>query len=212
VTTIGVIIHSAGEGRDWRADVKEVVDALSAEAAVEGFASSTAVDDSNVPVLAFVVATLPSESVAAVATRIGALLDPSRSSLLEMQERKIISYERDWQGGTETPGDRVVTVAERKPRTTREEFDRYWREVHTDVALSYAVAPWAYVQYLTQRSLLPGGIEPDGALVMHFRSAEARRSRYEDHPDDAARGAADAAEFMDIERTRMALMHETIWR
>jgi hypothetical protein len=218
VSVLAVIIHSANGGRDWRADLKDIVDTLCGERAVTACATSVGddgVDTDTVPFLAFVVATVDATAVSSlddVAAHLAPLLDPARSSLLEMQERKVIAYERGWELGTQTPGERVVTVVERKPGMTRQEFDRYWREVHTGVALSYTVAPWAYVQYLTTTSLLPGGIEPDGALVMHFRSGEERRSRYEDHPDDAARGAADAAAFMDMERTRMTLMHETIWR
>jgi hypothetical protein len=218
VSALAVIIHSADSGRDWRADLKDIVDTLCSEPAVTSCASSVVdadVDTSTVPFVAFVAATVDPTAVTAgndLAARVAPLLEPARSSLLEMLERKVISYDRDWEPGTRTPGERVVTVVERKPGMWRDDFDRYWREVHTGVALSYAVAPWAYIQYLTMRSLLPGGVEPDGALVMHFRSGEERRSRYEDHPDDAARGAADAAVFMDMERTRMTLMHETIWR
>jgi hypothetical protein len=215
VSTLAVIIHG-GEGvGEWQSEVKAVVDALCGEPAVTACSSSYVDDDVHVgavPFVAFVVASIDSGSVTDVAGRIAPLLEPAHSSLLEMQERKVIAYDRDWDLGGPTPGERVVTVVERKPGTTRKEFDLYWRDVHTGVALSYKVAPGAYIQYLTLRSLLPGGIEPDGALVMHFRSREERRSRYEDHPDDAARGAADAAVFMDMERTRMTLMHETIWR
>src|SRR4051812_31305334 len=214
-TTLVVIIHSSQGERDWRAGGSALVDAICADDAVVSCASSVidlSIAPDTAPFLAFATATMPEERLETVAGKVAPVLDPAVSSLLEAQERKVITYERSWDVGSETPGERVVTVVERKAPMTRDEFDQYWRDVHTDVALSYTVAPWAYHQYLTLRSLLAGGVEPDGALIMHFRSAEERRSRYEDHPDDAARGAVDAAAFMDLERTRMVLMRETIHR
>ena len=69
-----------------------------------------------------------------------------------------------------------------------------------------------YTQYVTRRKVFGRRSEPDGVLVMSFQSAEQRRSRYEDYPEDSARGAADAEVFMDLTRTTAVSMKETVWR
>jgi hypothetical protein len=212
---LAVIIHSAEEGSDWTTGVQRVAEAICGHDAVTECSVSVAVDDGkagDLPFIAFVVASVPAASLASAAATVTPLVDPKRVSMLEVGIRRIIPYERTWDLGTPTPGERVVTVAVRKPGMTHDAFDRYWQDVHTGVALSYAVAPMGYTQYITRRSLLDGAFEPDGALVMHFRDAEQRRSRYEDHPDDAARGAADAEMFMDLTQTKGVLMRETFWR
>ena len=191
-------------------DVGSIRDTLLASSQVLECATSVAVDDG--PISGLVETMIGEAEVEAVATRLATTLDPDRHLVLEAERRQIVTFERDWDVGQPSPGDRVVTVVTRKPSMTRDEFDRYWRDVHAGVALSYAAPMSGYTQYVTRRTLFGSGVEPDGVLVMSFRSAEQRRARYEDHPDDSARGAADAAVFMDLDNTKAVLMGETIWR
>ena len=78
--------------------------------------------------------------------------------------------------------------------------------------MAFTILPSTYTQYVTRRSLFGETKEPDGVMVMHFRTAQDRANRWARHPDEAARGATDAAVFMDLTQPASAVMHETIWR
>src|SRR5436190_750810 len=192
-------------------ELRAIADALCDDGAVSSCGTSAAFG-AGAPFAGLVELTAPSSGVEALLDRLEPTLDAERHAVLEVVERHVVTYDRAVALGTPSPGERVVTVVVRKPSMSRDEFAAYWKDVHTDVALSYTVPMSGYTQYVTRRQLFGNRSEPDGVLVMSFESAEQRRARYEDHPEDSARGAADAEIFMDLTRTTAVLMNETIWR
>ena len=139
-------------------------------------------------------------------------LDPTRHTVLEVDTRTIASYERTWKLRSPSPGERMVTLVHRTAGTSRDDFARHWRDVHAPIAMSFTINPSSYTQNVTVRQLLGRRPEPDGVMVMHFLDPAHRVDRWSSHPDEAARGAADAATFMDMNAAMTAVMHETIWK
>src|SRR4051794_21844918 len=117
-------------------ELRALSDAVCNGDAVSACATSSAVD-SDAPFAGLIEATVNRSVVDGVVQRVEPLLDPQRHLVLEADERQVVPFERDWQLGEPSPGDRVVTVVVRKPSMTRRQFDTYWKDVHTDVALSY---------------------------------------------------------------------------
>ena len=101
--------------------------------------------------------------------------------------------------GAPTPGLRMLSLCHRRAGLTPQAFREYWLGPHAAVAQSFSVALMAYQQNVVLECL--HGQPVDGIASMHFRSFEHFRERYQDHPEDAARGAADAARFLDDSRT-----------
>lgn len=101
--------------------------------------------------------------------------------------------------GEPTPGLRMLSLCQRHAGLTPQAFREYWIGPHAAVAQSFSVALMAYQQNVVLECL--HGQPIDGIASMHFRSFEHFRERYQDHPEDAARGAADAARFLDDSRT-----------
>jgi hypothetical protein len=120
------------------------------------------------------------------------------------------AYERSWPSGESSPGLRRISTVHRRPDLSRDEFAAYWRGPHTAVAKLYTIPVWNYVQNVVVEALgHDSGI--DGFVGMHFRTAEDLRARWQDHPDEARRGAEDAARFMDLERSASMTAIETVW-
>ncbi len=133
---------------------------------------------------------------------------PVRAWLVE--EHAPLVYERSWPSGTPSPGVRLVSTLHRCKGMSRDAFARHWLGPHTRVALAYTVPVWHYNQNLVVEALTPdSGV--DGFVGMHFETAEQMRARWSDHPLEAARGAADAAQFMDVTRSASMVAEETVW-
>jgi hypothetical protein len=120
------------------------------------------------------------------------------------------AYDRSWPSGEPSPGLRMISTVHRHPDLSRDEFAAYWRGPHTAVAKRYTVPVWNYVQNVVVEALGHDS-EIDGFVGMHFRTAEDRRARWHDHPEEARRGAEDAVRFMDVERSASMLAVETVW-
>ena len=106
----------------------------------------------------------------------------------------------------------MVSTIHRRDGMSPRDFAEHWLGPHTSVAKSYTVPVWHYNQNVVVEALTPGADEsPDGFVGMHFESAEAMRARWQDHPAEAARGAEDAARFMNIERSVSMTAIETVW-
>lgn len=133
---------------------------------------------------------------------------PARAWLV----REVIpmAYEQTWRSGEPSPGPRRVSTVHRRPGMTRADFERYWCGPHTAVARSYTVPVWHYVQNIVIEPLGHSS-DLDGFVGMHFRTAEDLRARWQDYPDEAARGADDAAKFMVLERAVSITAVETVW-
>ncbi len=121
-----------------------------------------------------------------------------------------VSYERTWRSGVASPGLRMVSTVHRRPDLSRDAFEQYWLGPHAAVAKSYTVPVWHYVQNVVLEALGHDS-DVDGFVGMHFRTAEELRSRWRDHPREAARGADDAANFMATERSVAVTTIETVW-
>jgi hypothetical protein len=119
-------------------------------------------------------------------------------------------YERDWPSGTRSPGLRMVSILHRRPDLSREAFAAHWLGPHTRVALSYTIPFWHYNQNVVVEALANDGGE-DGFAGMHFETREQMEARWSAHPEEAARGTADAARFMDTNRNPTVITFETVW-
>jgi hypothetical protein len=133
---------------------------------------------------------------------------PVRAWLVE--EHAPLVYERTWPSGTPSPGVRMLSSLHRRSDIRRAAFAAHWLGRHADVARSYTVPVWHYNQNVVVEALTPGSDE-DGFVGMHFENAEQLRARWADHPAEAARGAADAALFIDATRTVSMVGKETVW-
>jgi len=80
--------------------------------------------------LAVLVFTASSNAVDALVGRLASMLDSAYDFVLEVDERQIVTRERDWPFGTPTPGERMVSLVTRVPSFTRQAFAAYWRDVH----------------------------------------------------------------------------------
>ena len=135
---------------------------------------------------------------------------PGEAGAWWVEENLPAAYERNWPDGTQSPGVRLVSSVYRLAQHSREEFSRYWRNEHAAVALSYTIPVWHYSQNVVLEALGPDANE-DGFAVLHFRSAEDMQARWANYPDEAKRGAEDAARFLDGSRAWTASMVETVW-
>lgn len=121
-----------------------------------------------------------------------------------------MAYQRGWPSGTPSPGVRMVSTIHRRKGMTREAFAAHWCGPHAEIARSYTVPVWHYNQNVVVEAFDPESTE-DGFVGMHFQTVEALRARWQDYPDEAARGAEDAALFMDVERSLSMTAVETVW-
>ena len=121
-----------------------------------------------------------------------------------------IAYSRTWPSGERSPGVRLVSTIHRREDLSRDEFERHWRGPHTLVARSYTVPVWNYVQNVVVERLGRDSGE-DGFVGMHFQAPEELARRWQAYPEEAARGAEDAAKFMNVDRSISMTASETVW-
>jgi hypothetical protein len=133
---------------------------------------------------------------------------PARAWLVT--EHSPLRYERSWPSGTPSPGVRLVSSLFRRVDLTRAAFADHWLGPHALVARSYTVPVWHYNQNVVIEALTPDSDE-DGFVGMHFETRDQMQARWRDHPAEAARGAKDAALFMDVSRTVSLVTVETVW-
>ncbi|MBW2423235.1 MAG: EthD domain-containing protein [Deltaproteobacteria bacterium] len=119
-------------------------------------------------------------------------------------------YERVWRSGTASPGIRMVSILHRRPGLSREAFAAHWLGPHTRVALSFTIPFWQYSQNVVVEPLANDAGE-DGFVGMHFETREQMEARWSAHPEEAARGLADAEQFMDTSRNPTVVTIETVW-
>jgi len=144
--------------------------------------------------------------------RLSAAIDrwPFEAGSWWVEENLPVSYERDWPDGAQSPGLRLVSSVHRLAHLSRQAFARYWRNEHAAVALSYTIPIWHYGQNVVLEAMGPDADE-DGFAVLHFRSAEDMQARWSNYPEEAERGAEDAARFLDSGRAWNATMLEQVW-
>lgn len=113
--------------------------------------------------------------------------------------------------GAPAAGVRILTLCRRRAGLARAEFARIWREEHARVALAFTVAPRGYAQDVVLESLAPPD-DVDGIACLHFVSYAEFDARYREHPEEAARGLADAGRCIDLARSESAFAIETLYR
>jgi len=127
-----------------------------------------------------------------------------------VREHAPMAYARTWPSGSPSPGVRMVSALHRHPEITRAAFEAHWLGPHTRVAKSYTVPVWHYNQNVVVEALTEHDGE-DGFVGMHFETRAQFEARWADYPEEAARGAEDAARFMDGSRSVSLLTQETVW-
>lgn len=127
-------------------------------------------------------------------------------------ERVPRRQEQEWPDGTPTPGVRMVALMVRNPEMTPEEFDAYWRDEHTPIALAHTVQVLHYSQNTVVEILTEGSNPIDAIVGEQFASPSYSRDRMLWHPIEFIRGVASGMRFMDFGQTRSELMVETVVR
>jgi hypothetical protein len=150
-------------------------------------------------------ATLSSARLQRALTCIRESFDPEVVSAVLADATRIIDAPLPMSKGRSMSGDRLVSLVWRRSSLSRSEFGDYWKNVHAPIAMSFTIRPALYLQYVTTE-LLFGELEPDGVMVMHFDTSDARVARWADHPTEAARGAQDSENFIRTAATRAAVM------
>ena len=128
-----------------------------------------------------------------------------------VREHLPVTYDQHWPTGTSTPGVRMISLCHRLEGTSRRQFEDYWTGKHAKVAMSFTVPIWQYsINVVLDDDDGDGNPPLDGILGMQFRTMDEWRDRYLGHPDEAAIGAEDAKNFMDVARTEMVFATERI--
>jgi hypothetical protein len=127
-----------------------------------------------------------------------------------VSERLPRRHVQDWPDGTPTPGVRLVALMVRNPQLSRAEFDAYWRDEHTPIALAHSVRVLNYSQNTVIERLTEGSDPIDGIVGEHFASPSYSRDRMLKHPIEFARGVASGWRFIDLGKTRSQLMIERV--
>ncbi|MHC4992309.1 MAG: outer membrane protein assembly factor BamB family protein, partial [Planctomycetota bacterium] len=87
-----------------------------------------------------------------------------------VSERLPRRHVQDWPDGAPTPGVRMVALMVRDPQLSRAEFDAYWRDQHTPIALAHSVRVLHYSQNTVVERLTEGSDPIDGIVGEQFAS------------------------------------------
>jgi uncharacterized protein (TIGR02118 family) len=112
-------------------------------------------------------------------------------------ERVVKDYDRTWADGERSPGVKYVSLMQRAPGLSPEEFDAYWRDRHTPIALEHHGGMWKYVQNVVREPMTPDAPPLDGMVEMHFPTVDDFRDRFFTPPESMALVLDDAYRFMD---------------
>lgn len=137
-------------------------------------------------------------------------LAPVRATAWLVAEHRPADAPRTWASGEPSPGVRLVGSVHRRADLDRDAFARYWHGPHTEVARAFTIPVWRYGQNVVVEAWGPDDGE-DGFAVLHFCTPEALADRWARYPEEARRGAEDAARFMNTARGWNVVMSETLW-
>lgn len=135
---------------------------------------------------------------------------PAPASAWLVDERRPADAARTWSSGEPSPGLRLVGSVFRRADLDRAAFARYWHGPHAEVARAFTIPVWRYSQNVVVEAWGPDEGE-DGFVVLHFRTPADLADRWALYPDEARRGAEDAARFMDPARGWSVVATETLW-
>lgn len=127
-------------------------------------------------------------------------------------ERVPRRHVQSWPDGTPTPGVKMIALMVRNSELSPAEFDAYWRDVHTPIALAHTVQVLNYSQNTVVERLTEGSEPVDGIVGENFASPSYSRDRMFGHPIEFVRGVASGWRFIDFGQTRNELMVETVVR
>jgi hypothetical protein len=127
-----------------------------------------------------------------------------------VSERLARRHVEDWPVGTPTPGVRFVALMVRKAELSHEEFDAYWRDVHSPIALAHFIQVRPYSQNTVVERLTGASAPLDGIAAEHFDSPSYSRDRMLRHPVEYLRGIRSATRFLELGRTDGEVMTETV--
>ena len=111
-------------------------------------------------------------------------------------ERVVKDYDRTWADGERSPGVKYVSLMQRVAGMSAEEFDAYWRDHHTPIALEHHGGMWKYVQNVVREPMTPDAPPLDGMVEMHFPTVEDFRGRFFTPPESMSLVLDDAYRFM----------------
>ncbi|HEX6311823.1 MAG TPA: EthD family reductase [Acidimicrobiia bacterium] len=114
-----------------------------------------------------------------------------------VDERVVKDYDRTWPDGERSPGVKFVSLMRRAAGLSPDEFDAYWRDRHTPIALEHHGGMWKYVQNVVREALTPGAPPLDGVVEMHFPTQADFRDRFFTPPGSMQLVLDDAYRFMD---------------
>jgi hypothetical protein len=117
-------------------------------------------------------------------------------------------WERTWPDGEPAPGVRMVSLVQRRPDLTHQQFVRHWTEVHAGLANTHHVGMWSYTQNVVRRAYTPGGGRIDGIAELHFRTREDFDERFYDDDEGRRIIRDDVKKFIDVRAGEAALMTE----
>ncbi|MCA9505837.1 MAG: pyrroloquinoline quinone-dependent dehydrogenase [Myxococcales bacterium] len=127
-----------------------------------------------------------------------------------VRERQPRSWQRTWPVGQPSPGVRMIALMVRRPELDPIGFEDDWMERHTRIALSQTLGPLDYSQNVVIERLDADSPAIDGIAMEQFETTDFLARRIQLHPDQYRRGIDSASRFMDFERSRSALMIETV--
>lgn len=193
--------------------LQSVVPQLAADARVERLVVSLPADEeaANPAVASAIEAYGETADLRAIASELDASLgEREELNAYLVNERLPRRHEQVWPDGTPSPGVRMVALMVRNSPLSRDEFDAYWRDTHTPIALAHTVAVLNYSQNTVLEKLTEGSDPIDGIVGEQFESASYSRDRMLKHPIQFARGVLSGSRFIDLGKARSSLMIETV--
>jgi len=104
---------------------------------------------------------------------------------------------------------KLIVVCYRRPDLSREEFRRYFREVHGPLAMAMPHVS-RYVQNFVEPDPIDRDPVWDAVIEFWFADRAAYDAAWES--PEGKRAAADNANFMDMERTAWSIVDENVLR
>lgn len=126
-----------------------------------------------------------------------------------VRERRPRIYQRDWPLGERSPGARLVALMVKRDALTKTEFETYWHDTHTAIALAQPIGVWNYLQN-TVISCQGACENIHGIALEQFRNATDLSNRFKKTPWPAIKGIWSASKFMNLFEGRSQLMTERV--